>query len=146
MKPQMEEIKDLLLAMINRKSDYLTGENIPEKAAKAVQIEIDTLLDCLLLLQNEIDYQQKQSMARHDNILKLMEKINCLEAISILHGIDDLNVWLAKGEIYLTRLAVEMYHNQETDYRLEHGRLIETTTPARQIQIPAALCQTLNQN
>jgi hypothetical protein len=146
MKAQLEEIKDLLLAMINRKGDYLTGENITEKAAKAVQLEIDTLLDCLLLIQTENEYQQKQMMVRHHTILNLMEKINCLEAIAIIHGIDDLNLWLAKGERYLTGLAVEMYFNQETDYSLQNGRLIEKTTPARQIQIPAALCQTLKQN
>lgn len=38
---------------------------------------------------------------------RLMQRVLCLEAICLMHGITDLNLWLAKGPGYLENQARE---------------------------------------
>ena len=92
-------IEDVLL-LIRRKEQALS-RNIDERAKIAIQQEIDILETMLINISDYQSFQEEQRLEMHRAILRQKDHVLALEAICIIHGIQDIPSWLNKGSAYL---------------------------------------------
>lgn len=140
MKTPLDNAKNNILSLIDRKEKYLEKGDLSEKTIKAIESEIDTLWSILFDIDSEIEFINTMANDYHKALANKDMNILCLEAICIIHGIDDIRIWLKKGLQFCLSTAIDFWNNQEVDLSIMDGEVTEVTKPARIIQIPAALC------